>query len=110
MDDLINTMNNLQLNDAFTLTRLLYIKDEVEYIRKMNLTAMHVDQQQQLGGEENGPVWHVVANKSQFDFEHGRSACVAIACEAAVKILCLLGDKETMPRQEIKSEMLLQSC
>lgn len=75
----------------------------------MNFTAMHVEQQQQEGGEENGPVWHVVANKSQFDFEHGRSACVAIACEAAIKILCLLGDKESIPRQGVKPEMLLES-
>jgi len=44
MDDLINTMNNLQLNDAFTLTRLLYIKDEVEYMCLISLLSRDLNQ------------------------------------------------------------------
>ena len=32
MDELVNTMNKLNINEGITFTRLLYIKDEVEYM------------------------------------------------------------------------------
>lgn len=52
--------------------------------------------------------WHVVANKSQFDYSNGRSACVAIAGEAAVKLLSTFGEKHYLSQNDIKPAMLIE--
>ena len=39
MDNLIDTMSNLDINEGFTLSRLLYAKDEVEYMCLVSLLS-----------------------------------------------------------------------
>ena len=52
--------------------------------------------------------WHVVANKSQFDYFNGRSACVAIAGEAAVKLLSTFGEKQYLLQNDINPATLIE--
>ena len=44
MDELVNTMNKLNINEGITFTRLLYIKDEVEYMCLISLLTRDLNQ------------------------------------------------------------------
>ena len=59
--------------------------------------------------QKKEPSWYINATKSQFDYENGRSACVAIACEAAVRILKICGTNEIIEKEDFKPEVLIEA-
>ena len=59
--------------------------------------------------QKKEPSWYINATKSQFDYENGRSACVAIACEAAVRILKICGNNEIIEKEDFKPEVLIEA-